>query len=100
VTKNESDLAGLPESAREMGKALAAQKKVEGYLFTLQQPSFLAIMTYADNGSIREKFYRAFNARGTKDPHNNVPLLHRILELRREKAALLGFKDFSDHRSC
>jgi oligopeptidase A len=96
VTKNESDLAGLPESAREMGKALAAQKKVEGYLFTLQQPSFLAIMTYADNASIREKFYRAFNARGTKDPHNNVPLLHRILELRREKAALLGFKDFSD----
>ena len=96
VTTNEAELAGLPESAKEMGKASAAAKGVDGWRFTLQGPSFLAVMTYADNRELREAFYRAYNARGTKAPHDNVALLYRILELRAEKAKLLGFKDFSD----
>lgn len=96
VTTNEADLSGLPESAREMGKASAASKGLTGWRFTLQGPSFLAVMTYADNREMREAFYRAFNARGTKEPYDNVSLLYRILELREEKAKLLGFRDFSD----
>ncbi len=96
VTTDESELAGLPESAREMGKASAASKGLAGWRFTLQGPSLLAVLTYADNRELREKFYRAYNARGTKAPHDNVSLLYRILELREEKAKLLGFKDFSD----
>lgn len=96
VTSNEADLAGLPESAKEMGQASAAAKGLAGWRFTLQGPSFLAIMTYADNRQLRELVYRAYNARSTKAPHDNVSLLYRILELRQEKATLLGFKDFSD----
>ena len=96
VTTNERDLAGLPESAIEMGRESAKEKGLSGWRFTLQAPSYIAIMTYADSSKLRETFYSAYNARGTTEPENNVPLLYRILELRREKAQLLGYKDFSD----
>jgi oligopeptidase A len=96
VTESESDLAGLPESARAMGRGSAQSKGLPGWRFTLQAPSFMAIMTYADNRAIREKFFRAHNTRCTSGEFDNVPLLYRILELRRQKAELLGFKDFSD----
>jgi oligopeptidase A len=96
TTESESDLSGLPESALEMGKALAAAKGLSGWRFTLQAPSFMAIMTYADSQELRETFYRAYNTRCTGGEFSNVPALYRILELRAEKAAMLGYKDFSD----
>jgi oligopeptidase A len=96
VTESEGDLSGLPESARAMGRGSAQSKGLSGWRFTLQAPSFMAIMTYADNRALREKFYRAHNTRCTSGDLDNVPLLYRILELRRQKAELLGFKDFSD----
>jgi oligopeptidase A len=96
TTDSQNDLSGLPESALEMGKALAAAKGLSGWRFTLQAPSFMAIMTYADDQAIREKFYRAYNSRCTSGDLSNVSALYRILELRAQKAALLGFKDFSD----
>jgi oligopeptidase A len=96
VTTNEADLAGLPQSAREMGRSLAAAKGREGWRFTLQGPSLIAIMTYADSRALRETFYQAHNTRCASGAFNNVENLYRILELRSEKAKLLGFKDFSD----
>ncbi|MEN9846555.1 MAG: hypothetical protein RIS36_1702 [Pseudomonadota bacterium] len=96
VTTDEKDLAGLPESARQMGKRSATSKSVEGWRFTLQGPSFMAVMTYADSRELREKVYRAYNTRCTSGELNNVDILNRILELRAAKAHLLGFKDFAD----
>lgn len=96
ITTSGADLSGLPESAREMGRQSASSKGLDGWRFTLQGPSFLAVMTYADSSALRENFYRAYNSRGTQSPLNNVELLYRILELRQEKSQLLGFRDFSD----
>ena len=96
VTTEEKYLAGLPESAREMGRQSAASKGLDGWRFTLQGPSYMAVMTYADSQELREKVYRAYSTRCTSGELNNVDILHRILELRAQKAHLLGFKDFSD----
>jgi oligopeptidase A len=96
VTTSVDELRGLPESAISMGRASAAAKKIEGWRYTLQAPSYMAIMTYADNAPLREKFYRAYNARCAGDAFDNTQNLYRILELRRQKANLLGFADFSD----
>ncbi len=96
IVEDEKQLAGLPESAREAAKAAAEAKGVQGWRFTLHAPSYIPVMTYLDDASIREKMFRAFNARGTSKEHDNRPLLARILELRREKAALLGYRTFAD----
>ncbi len=96
VLTEESSLAGLPESALAAARASAASKARDGWRFTLQAPSYLALMTYLDDRSIRESMWRAYNQRATSGERNNWPLLERILELRREKAALLGYADFAD----
>ena len=96
VTTDANEVAGLPQSALAMGRSSAAAKGLEGWRFTLQAPSFLAIMTYADNRQLRERFYRAYNTRCSGGPRDNRECLYRILELRAQKAALLGFKDFAD----
>jgi oligopeptidase A len=96
TTTSLNDLRGLPESAITMGRASAAAKKIEGWRYTLQAPSYMAIMTYADSAALREKFYHAYNTRCAGDTFDNTENLYRILELRRQKANLLGFADFSD----
>lgn len=96
VTTSATDLQGLPESALTLGRTLAAAKGLEGWRFTLQGPSFMAIMTYADDSKLREKFYSAYNTRCRGGAFDNTANLERILELRRQKASLLGFRDFSD----
>jgi oligopeptidase A len=93
---DEGRLSGLPESAIDAAKESAMSAERRGYRFTLAAPSYVPAMTYLDDSSIREQLYRAFNTRATKDPWNNRPLVRRILELRREKANLLGFKTFAD----
>jgi oligopeptidase A len=93
---DESKLAGLPDSAKSAARASAESKSAEGWRFTLQAPSYLAVMTYLDDAPIREQVWRAFNLRGAQAPHDNRPLIAKILELRREKANLLGFSDFAD----
>jgi len=90
------ELAGLPPSATTMARESAISKHKDGWRFTLQAPSYIPVMTYLDNGSIREQMYRAFQTRGAAEPYNNREKVQRTLELRREKAVLLGFHDFSD----
>jgi oligopeptidase A len=91
--EEEARLSGLPESARAAARQSAEAKQKGGWRFTLQQPSYLAVMTYLDDASIRETFYRAYNARAAQE---NSMLIPRILELRAKKAQLLGFADFAD----
>jgi len=96
VITDPAKLAGLPPTAVEAARESAAAKGLEGWRFTLQGPSYLALMTYLDDAAIREKVYRAFVTRATAGGFDNREIARRILELRREKACLLSFADFSD----
>ncbi|MBA3546671.1 MAG: M3 family metallopeptidase, partial [Nannocystis sp.] len=91
-----SDLAGLPPSAVNAARASAEARGQQGHRFTLQQPSFIAFMTYAERADLREQMYRAANICAAPGPHDNRDLLAQILRLRHEQAALLGFTDFPD----
>jgi oligopeptidase A len=98
IIDDEAKLAGLPESALAAARASAASKELpQGvWRFTLQQPSYQAVLTYLDDASVREKMYRAHSTRATEPAHDNRALILQILKLRREKANLLGFRDFAD----
>ena len=96
VITNEAELAGLPPTAVAAARDSAAHKGLEGWRFTLQAPDYLAVMTYMDNAATRRQFYHAYSVRATEQARDNRPLISRILELRREKARLLGFADFAD----
>lgn len=96
LVTDEAGLAGLPESARAAAKAAAQQKSFEGWRFTLHAPSYTPVLTYADDAGMRERFYRAYNTRATSKPFENRTLVPRILELRKQKAKMLGFADFAD----
>ncbi|HEY0839768.1 MAG TPA: M3 family metallopeptidase, partial [Vulgatibacter sp.] len=89
-------LAGLPESAVEAAAEAASAKGQTGFRFTLHAPSYIPAMTYLDDAGLRERIWRAYDTRATGGDHDNRPLVARILELRREKARLLGYADFAD----
>jgi oligopeptidase A len=98
VIADERQLSGLPQSARAMARASAAGKGLSepSWRFTLQAPSYLAVMTYLDDEEMRRKVYQAFMHRATEEKHDNRPIMRNILELRGEKAGLLGYRDFAD----
>lgn len=98
IVTDERELAGLPESARSMARSSAASKGLAepSWRFTLQGPSYLAVMTYLDDAELRRKIYETFVNRATEEKYDNRPVLRRILELRLEKAHLLGYRDFAD----
>jgi oligopeptidase A len=96
VLTDESKLAGLPDSAKEAARENARAKGVEGWRFTLQAPSLIPLLTYLDDAGIREQVWRAYNTRATSGDRDNRSVIARILELRRAKARLLGYKDFAD----
>jgi len=93
---NPAGLAGLPPSALAAARESAARKGREGWRFTLQAPDYIAVMTYLDDASVRRQVYEAYSVRATEAGRDNRPLIARILELRREKALLLGFQNFAD----
>jgi len=96
VLPTEAGLAGLPASAIAAARQSAQRKGLEGWRFTLQAPDYLAVTTYLDDAAVRRQVYQAFATRATAEGCDNRPLINRILELRREKARLLGFADFAD----
>ncbi len=96
IVTDETKLSGLPESAVAAAKQSAEKKKVAGWRFTLQSPSYIALMTYIDDAGIRQQAFHANSVRATSGEFDNRAILGRILELRREKAQLLGFADFAD----
>ncbi|MDR2878268.1 MAG: oligopeptidase A [Chromatiales bacterium] len=97
----EAQLAGLPESVRAMAAQAAQQRGLEGWLFTLDFPSYLAVMTHADDRALRREVYEAFVTRASDagpcaGRWDNGPLMERILALRYEQARLLGFASFAE----
>lgn len=96
LIEDEAKLAGLPDSARAAALDSAKQKGKQGYRFSLQAPSLVAVLTYADDATFREQMWRAQNTRATEGEHDNRPIIAKILELRRAKANVLGFRDFAD----
>ena len=96
IIEDEARLAGLPPSAVALAHQDAESKGKPGWRFTLQAPSYIAVMTYLDDAAIREMVYRAYVTRGAKEPCDNRELILTILRLRREKARLLGYRDFAD----
>ena len=96
VIEDEAALAGLPESAKTAARDSAQNKGKTGYRFTLQAPSLMAVLTYAADAALRERMWRAQSTLATEGKHDNRPIVARILELRKEKAQLLGFRDFAD----
>ncbi len=98
LLSDETDLAGLPESAVAQARARAVEKGVAGWRFTLQQPSYEPFMQYAENRQLRRHFYQAMVNRAAAEPFDNRPLIREILALRRELAELLGYRHFADYR--
>lgn len=96
ILTSEADLAGLPPTAVAAARESAVRKGREGWRFTLQAPDYFAVMTYLDNAAIRRQVYEAYSIRATESGRDNRPRIARILELRREKARLLGFENFAD----
>jgi oligopeptidase A len=94
----EDEKAACGIASRGSGRR-ARLRRIEGkpgWRFTLHGPSYIALMTYLDDSTIRQQVWHAYNTRATAEPHDNRSLLEKILELRQEKARLLGFRDFAD----
>ncbi|OEK07931.1 peptidase M3 [Flavivirga aquatica] len=90
---NEADLSGLPDGAKEAAKQLAESKNKEGWLFTLDYPSYIPFMTYADNRELRKKLAISAGSKAFKgDKLDNQENVLNIVKLRHERANLLGYK--------
>lgn len=95
---DEKDLAGIPEIHRNAAHHEAEARQLEGWVFTLHAPSFMPFMMYAENREYREKMYRAYNSRCThNNEYNNFEFVRSIVNLRREVAQILGYKDYADY---
>ncbi|HEY3370442.1 MAG TPA: M3 family metallopeptidase [Prolixibacteraceae bacterium] len=94
-----ADLSGLPESIVDMATQDAQAKQKEGWLFNLQYPSYIPFMKYADNRPLREQMFRASSSRGNhSNEFDNNAVIKRIVELRIEKATMLGFKTHAEYK--
>ena len=90
---DENDLSGLPESAKEAAHQLAKENNKEGWIFTLDYPSYIPFMTYADNRALRKKLALAFGSKGFQNnENNNEKIVLDIVNLRHQRANLLGYK--------
>lgn len=97
---DENDIKGLPSGARNLARSEAEKRKLEGWVFTLDIPSYLPFITYCENRELRKEIYSAYNTRASdKGPDagkwDNAPLMEEILKLRHEQAEILGYKSFA-----
>ena len=97
---DQTRLAGLPESALGLAAQAAEQESLEGWLFKLEFPYYLPVMTYADDRALRREMYTAYVTRASDEGPNagewdNGPLMEQILSLRHEMAKLLGFNNYA-----
>src|SRR5690625_7680 len=94
---DENDLEGLPESAKDAAAELAQEKELEGWLITLDFPSYVPFMTYAKNRDLRKKLAIAYGTRGFQDNEfNNEAIVLEIVNLRHKRAKLLGYRTHAD----
>lgn len=98
---DEAALSGLPDSARALLAQNAANKDLDGWLVTLDAPSFIAVMTHADDRELRAEIYEAFSSRASEvgpqaGEYDNSQIMDEILALRHEAAGLLGFDNYAE----
>ena len=95
---DEKLLEGLPDTAKETAAQTAKEKEKEGWIFTLDFPSYTPFMTYATQRELRKQMYMAKNTECTHDNNeNNLEICKRLINLRREMAQLLGFESYADY---
>ena len=95
---DESQLDGLPETAREAAALTAKEQGKQGWVFTLDYPSFSPFMTYSTQRELRKQLYMARNTICThNNSENNLEICKRLINLRREIAQLLGYKTYADY---
>ena len=95
---DEADLEGLPDSAIDLARQTAKEQNMEGYVFTLQAPSYTPFLTYSARRELREKMYKAYNTLCTHaNENNNVAIVEKIVNLHREMAQLLGYDTYADY---
>ncbi len=97
-----AELAGLPDSARSLMRQTAQREGLDGWLLTLELPSYLPVMNYADNRTLRQELYHAYATRASdQGPHahrwDNSGIMESILALRYEAARLLDFADYTEY---
>ncbi|MHB1239912.1 MAG: oligopeptidase A [Gammaproteobacteria bacterium] len=102
TVSDESLLSGMPESARQLARQTAAREGQEGWLLTLEFPSYHPVMTYADRPELRREMYEAYTTRASDQGPNagqwdNTSTMERILALRHELATLLGFGNYAEY---
>lgn len=94
----QEQLQGIPESIKEAYKQAAQEKGKEGYLVTLHSPSFVPFMKYCNNRALRQQLYMAYNTMCIKDnDYNNEEIVEKLVNLRLERAQLLGFNTAADY---
>jgi oligopeptidase A len=96
---DEAGLAGLPKDARDAARAAAEKEEKPGWKFTLHAPSYIPVMQYADDRELRARMYRAYATRASefgKSEWDNGPLIDRMLKLRAEESAMLGYRNFAE----
>jgi oligopeptidase A len=99
VIENKNELSGLPDDVLQAAQEAAQEVGKSGWLFTLKAPSYMPIMQYADNRSLREKMYLAYGTRASefgKTEWDNTALMDEIVKLRGEEAQLLGFANYGE----
>ena len=95
---DEAQLDGLPETAREAAALTAQEQGLQGWVFTLDFPSYSPFMTYSTQRELRKEMYMARNTVCTHDnSENNLEICKRLVNLRREIAQLLGYKTYADY---
>ena len=95
---DEAQLDGLPETAREAAALTAKEQGKQGWVFTLDTPSYSPFMTYSTQRELRKQLYMARNTVCTHDnQENNLAICQRLINLRREIAQLLGYKTYADY---
>jgi len=101
LISDESELAGLPASALALASQTAEQRGEQGYLFTLEFPSYMPVLTYCENQPLRREMYEAYVTRASDLGPNagqwdNSQVMTEILTLEKEKARLLGFDNYAE----
>ena len=95
---DDADLEGLPDSAIDLARQTAKDRGMEGYVFTLQAPSYTPFLTYSARRELRKKMYLAYNTLCTHaNENNNVAIVGKIVNLHREMAQLLGYDTYADY---
>ncbi|MDV6346334.1 M3 family metallopeptidase [Nitrosomonas sp. Is35] len=95
-------VAGIPDDVLQSAQQLAVADGKTGWKFTLHMPSYLPVLQYADNRDLREQMYRAYATRASEfdsqgdSSKDNMPLINKILELRREAAQMLGYDNYAE----